>query len=580
MIRHYFWAFRRRISVIPATAFIGGLADALALIVLARIALHLANGDEGLVSFSNFGIDRSISVTGALLCILGLTVIRMLFQTMSAWASAGVVAAVTVRARRDALRVFLDTSYAEKSRQRQGELQQLLGEPVTKVSELSRHFTKLVTTLLNLGAMLVSALVVDLKATALLSAVGALLFALLRPMVRRGRSYSATERNAVRDYGADVSEIESMALEIQVFGVADAVRERSERRLEQIRRPLFRRFFIQPITPMAFQAVVILVAVGAMFTLVRVDGVDLAGLGAVILLLFKAMGYGQSIQSTWQHLQFAIPYAEQLRHAVVAQQRAPQPVGTATLSQIDRLEASGVSMRYDQDHLALDDVDFVIHRGEAIGVTGPSGSGKSTLLTLLLRLREPTSGSLTVNGTPLGLIALDSWYQRVAYVPQHCQLIEGTVEDNIVFYRTGFDRADVERAAQAAGIHDEIVRRPAGYETLLGSRGAGLSGGQRQRVAIARALLGRPEVLVLDEPTSALDTGAEAAITETLRSLKGSVTTVTVTHRPETVSHCDRIFRLDHGRLSQAGTVSQDSPAAQESRVAKAQPAASNPNAI
>ncbi len=545
VLSHYFAPYKRRLSIIPVCSFVGGMADAIALVVLAQAALKLASTDADGPSLATFGIDLELSLGQSLLVILAFTILRLLAQASASWAAAGVVAAVSVSARRNSLAVFLESSYGSQSQMKQGELQQLLSEPVTKVSDLSIAFTKIITTALNLAALLLSAVLVDWRAATVLAVVGVLLFAMLRPVVRLGRRFSVREASATRDYSTAVSEIEAMALEIQVFDVTAAIRARSNDKLEELRVPLFRRHIVQPMTPMVFQAAVVIVTVASLSVLMRMDNADLAALGAILLLVFKAMGHGQTFQATWQRMQFTFPYAEQLQAAITLHRAAPRPAGTVGLNRIERVELCEIGHRFADHHVALDGLSFTIHDGEAIGVVGPSGSGKTTLLQLLLRLREPTSGAIRVNGTELSMISIDDWYRRVAFVPQECHLVEGTIAENIRFYRPGFSDEDVAEAGRLAGIHDEIVRRPGGYNTSLGPRGAGLSGGQRQRVAIARALVGKPDFLVLDEPTSALDAASEKAIAATLEALKGKVTTVIVTHRLETVSHCDRILELE-----------------------------------
>ena len=154
-----------------------------------------------------------------------------------------------------------------------------------------------------------------------------------------------------------------------------------------------------------------------------------------------------------------------------------------------------------------------------------------------------------INGVDARLMRRDQWRRRVAYVPQTPQLLWGTVADNIRFYRPHLSDVQVQVAARRAHIHDEIMSWPAGYDTVVGQRAAAVSGGQRQRLCLARALADGPDVLILDEPTSALDVRSEAAVQDSLESLRGEVLLFLVAHRLTTVSICDRVMVIVDGRL-------------------------------
>jgi ABC-type multidrug transport system fused ATPase/permease subunit len=184
-----------------------------------------------------------------------------------------------------------------------------------------------------------------------------------------------------------------------------------------------------------------------------------------------------------------------------------------------------------------------------VGIVGPSGAGKSTLIQLLLRLREPTEGVMTVDARDARRLSLDDWYRHVAFVPQEPHLFAGTVADNVAFFRPEVDAADIQRAAKLAHLHDDVMSWPRGYDTMVGERGGQLSGGQRQRLCIARALVESPDMMVLDEPTSALDVRSESLIRETIADLAPSTTVFVIAHRLSTLAVCDRIMVILDGVL-------------------------------
>ena len=223
---------------------------------------------------------------------------------------------------------------------------------------------------------------------------------------------------------------------------------------------------------------------------------------------------------------------------------------TVALERIDDVSFDDVSFSYEGGRRpALAGVSFQIERGELIGIVGPSGSGKSTLVQLLLRLRQPCEGRVLVNGVDASDYALDDWVRRVTFVAQDAHLFNGSVADNVRFYREGVSDDAVRAACRLANIDDEILTWPEGYDAGVGERGRQLSGGQRQRLTIARALVGEPDLVILDEPTSNLDAKSEAAIRDTSTSLAERAMVFVVAHRLSTLDVCTRIMVIQNGVL-------------------------------
>jgi ATP-binding cassette subfamily B protein RaxB len=200
----------------------------------------------------------------------------------------------------------------------------------------------------------------------------------------------------------------------------------------------------------------------------------------------------------------------------------------------------------------LNGLSLRIEPGEHVAITGPSASGKSTLVKILLGLMEPESGEISIAGEPLRQFGLMRYRRHVAAVVQDDQLFAGTLVDNIALFDSKPDTARVEACAVAAAIHDEIVRMPMRYETLVGDMGAALSGGQKQRILLARALYRQPKILVLDEGTAHLDSELEARVSDAISAL--SITRIVIAHRPETIRRASRVVVLTGGRCVPAGT--------------------------
>lgn len=217
------------------------------------------------------------------------------------------------------------------------------------------------------------------------------------------------------------------------------------------------------------------------------------------------------------------------------------------------IEVRGLTFAYgDQpDELVLRGVDVDIPAGQSLAIVGSSGAGKSTLVDILLGLHQPLSGEVRAGGVNV-FDNLPAWQKRLAVVPQDVTLLDENLRDNIAFDEA-IDDERMRDALARAQLADLVAELPAGLDTEIGERGVRLSGGQRQRIGIARALYRNPSLLVLDEATSALDNETERRLTETIESLKGSMTMVIVAHRLSTVRHCDALIFMSEGRVQSVG---------------------------
>jgi len=205
---------------------------------------------------------------------------------------------------------------------------------------------------------------------------------------------------------------------------------------------------------------------------------------------------------------------------------------------------------------ALSGISLRLQPGQTLGLVGPTGSGKSTLLRVLLRQVTPQSGAATWNGQPLAAYTLHALRAAISWVPQESFLFSATIADNIALARPGASREEVERAAQLADIHADILQFPDGYQTHVGEKGITLSGGQRQRVAIARALLADNGLLLLDDALSAVDTGTETRILqhlEELRRKRPERSAIIASHRLSAVVNADLILVLRDGHVTETG---------------------------
>ena len=212
-----------------------------------------------------------------------------------------------------------------------------------------------------------------------------------------------------------------------------------------------------------------------------------------------------------------------------------------------------VSFGYAPNRPVLDHVSLRIAAGERVALVGPSGAGKSTLLSLLLRLYEPTSGRILIDGIDIRRFKRESLRHAIGIVPQDNMLFAVSVRENIAYGYPLASQDDIERAAQSARAHEFIIDLPEGYDTEIGERGSSLSGGQRQRLCLARAFVKEPAIMVMDEPTSSIDAVSARLIHEAVARVHRDRTLIVISHEYADMARYDRVLVMKEGRLVESG---------------------------
>ena len=230
------------------------------------------------------------------------------------------------------------------------------------------------------------------------------------------------------------------------------------------------------------------------------------------------------------------------------------PDAVEILSARGNISFKNVSFSYTSDFPILSGVNLDIRAGEKFALVGASGGGKSTICNLIPRFYEITGGEISLDGIDIKRIKKSSLRAQIGIVQQDVFLFAGTIRENIAYGKPNATDAEIEQAARRAEIHDDIMKMPNGYDSVVGERGIKLSGGQKQRVSIARCFLKNPPILILDEATSALDTATEIKIQHSFDELAKGRTTLVIAHRLSTIKNADKIAVVtDHG-IAEQGT--------------------------
>jgi len=276
------------------------------------------------------------------------------------------------------------------------------------------------------------------------------------------------------------------------------------------------------------------------------------GLISGIFILYEPIKTLSKLHIVMQRSLGATSQIFSILDSVPAVQDAPRAIELA--SSEGRIDFEDVTFRYSTGVSdAVREVNLHIEQGKTYALVGASGAGKSTILSLILRLYDPTSGTVKIDGHDLRTLSQRSLREHIGLVTQETFLFHDTIFKNIQFGRLNATREEVYAAAKTAFAHEFILAQPNGYDTVIGDKGCLISGGQQQRIAIARALLKNAPILLLDEATSSLDTESEKQIQKALEKLAAGRTVIAIAHRLSTILSADQIVVLDRGHIKEMG---------------------------
>lgn len=385
---------------------------------------------------------------------------------------------------------------------------------------------------------------------------GALVLLVGRSLLIRIRRISEQASGVEKQFSQFLTEYIIGMKSIKAAGAEQTALADGTGHIHELRSLSIRQSLVRSMSSSLFQPASLVLVVLLFLLTYHTPTFNIISFAASLYLIQKIFTYLESGQNALLSVGEMLPYAQNISNfkKMLSEHGEQLKQDGKPFVFNNSLTFENLSFSYDESQQVLNDVSFSIARGETVGIVGPSGAGKTSVTDIILRLFRPAEGRLLLDGVPSDDMGLEEWRQHIGYVAQDVFLLNGSIEENIRFYRSELTKEDIERATKQANIYDFIMGLPEGFKTTTGDRGVMLSGGQRQRIALARALADNPAILILDEATSALDHESEKLIHESIKTLHGKVTVLIVAHRPSTVAEADRILVLDRGRLVEQGT--------------------------
>ncbi len=562
VIRRTFGAYRRHLALLVVLGLVGALLEGIGINAVIPLFSFLT-GDGHPADFITQGLENLFALVHIpfqfrylLAFVLFLFLLRAVAVVLFGYLRGWIVADFLHKESNDTLGRTLRASWPFLLGQKLGTVHSGLVRDIERAGNLLEALGRAIQFFTGFLIYLVVAVNISPLLTLVTALGGTILLGVTRPFLLRVRrkagELGAVERGVAQFVSEHIIGMKSVKVLAQEEPAIRKGRSLFDRlRVLRIQITLLKSLSASLFQPFSLVFVMILFSV-----MYKSPDFNLISFAAALYLIQKIFAYLESGQSALTTVNESAPYAEDLERfkRTLAEHRENKSTNERSFAFEREIVFDNVSLSYQERGAVLHDISFSIARGETVALIGPSGAGKTSLADILLRLFEPTEGRLTLDGMPAQEIDLVQWRSCIGYVSQDVFMFNGTIKENISFYRSELSMDEITAAARQANIYDFIMSLPEGFDTHVGDRGVMLSGGQRQRVALARALAGKPNLLVLDEATSALDAESERLIQGAIRGLHGSVTVFIIAHRLTTVENADTILVLENGRIAERGT--------------------------
>ena len=504
--------------------------------------------DEGLSSVRNLA-----------LVLLGLYLLRVLFRFMSnylahraAWYLVG-----DLRSRLYNKLQSLDLGFFHDKQT--GDLMSRVVNDTRDFELLYAHMIPdLITNFVTFIGVLIILLTINVKLALITCAPIPLILISGVIFAKKVRPYFKASQKVMGDLNAQLQDSLSGLHEIQAFGQekyeGERVRKKSFEQVVAMLRALRASAIFHPCVELLSSAGTVLVVFFGGY-LAYQKQISIADIVAFVLYLSLFYAPVSGLANLLENLQQSLAGAERVTLILDTPSAIQDSENAQPLKDVKgAIKFENVSFNYENKIPVLKDISFSCEPGMMVALVGPTGVGKTTTAQLISRFYDVTDGRILVDGKDVRDVTLESLRHNISPVLQDTFLFNGSIAENIGYARPESTREEIEAAAKAANIHEDILLMPDGYETQVGERGLRLSGGQKQRVAIARAILRKSPIIILDEATASVDVQTERQIQSAIAELTGKCTIIAIAHRLSTIMNADKILVIHEGKIVEEGT--------------------------
>jgi len=558
LIKHIVGAYPGRITVVAVLLVLSGLAEGVGIITLLpllEVGLNSGNPPSPIAVklgavLSNFGIAPTFTAYLVVIVVgvTGKALLSLLAAKEAGYAVTGVMSDLRIQV----LRGVFHSNWRYLSLLESGRLANAVGIEALQAASV---FTAIVQLFALVVQVFIYALAVALVSWQVAIAgflCGALAARILHKYIVLTQNAGLSQTQVMKALANRVTEMLLSIKSVKAMGCEDRLVDTLFQQVHSLDRTQRRMIFSAEALRVMQEPLAVGILTFGLYIFVTIAGLPLASMLVTAMILYRLLNRLGTVQQTYQAI-VATESAFSSLKTIADESAAACENDSGTITNVifqKKITFSKVDFAYD-GRTVIRDATFDLVFGEYVCIKGESGAGKSTLGDLLLRLRDPASGEISVDGHPLAKLSLRVWRSQIGYVPQEPGLFGGSIFENIVLGDPSFTKDDVKRALLDAGAWNFVQELPLAMDSELGDRGSKLSGGQKQRIAIARALVRKPRLLILDEVTSSLDPSTESDIIETLKNLRGTVTILAISHQQSMADAADRELVMESGRLEQ-----------------------------